>query len=321
MDKVNIVSPTIENISEKGSYSHGTFIVEPLERGYGHTLGNALRRVLLSSLPGAAVTTIKIAGAVHEFQMLPGVKEDVTEIILNIKSLVIKLYSDEPVPKVLRLHAEGPGIVTGREITEDGDVEIINPDQHIAVLSDGAVLDIEMTVEHGRGYRESGKNKPSTKVVGVIPIDSIFTPVARVNYHVENTRVGDRTDYDKLTLEVYTNGSISAEESVGAAAQILVDQFSLFTNETEENRMVRLAAAPTADGEVAANIDLSIEDLDLSVRSFNCLKRANINTVAELTSKTEDEMIRVRNLGKKSLEEVIEKLELLGLSLRKDDTI
>ncbi|MDR1820976.1 MAG: DNA-directed RNA polymerase subunit alpha [Oscillospiraceae bacterium] len=321
MDKVNIVSPTIENISEKGSYARGTFIVEPLERGYGHTLGNALRRVLLSSLPGAAVTTIKIAGAVHEFQMLPGVKEDVTEIILNIKSLVIKLYSDEPAPKVLRLHAEGPGVVTGREITEDGDVEIINLDQHIAVLSDGAVLDIEMTVEHGRGYRESAKNKPNTKVVGVIPIDSIFTPVARVNYHVENTRVGDRTDYDKLTLEVYTNGSISAEESVGAAAQILVDQFSLFTNETEENRMVRLAAAPTADGEVPANIDLSIEDLDLSVRSFNCLKRANINTVAELTSKTEDEMIRVRNLGKKSLEEVIEKLELLGLSLRKDDTI
>ena len=300
---VEIEKPRIECIENPGDNSYGKYVVEPLERGYGTTLGNSLRRILLSSLPGTAVTSIKIAGVQHEFTTIPGVKEDVTEIVLNVKSIIAKLYSE--------------GVKTV-DIKSDGEVEILNPDLHIATLGPDASLNMELTLSHGRGYVPADKNKTPQTVIGVIPVDSIYTPVRKVNYTVENTRVGDATDYDKLTLEVWTNGTIDARDAVSLGARILCDHFALFTDlsETMGNRSTVVEKAETQRDKV---LELTIEELDLSVRSFNCLKRANINTVEDLISKTEDEMMKVRNLGRKSLEEVINKLAMMGLSLASDE--
>ena len=309
---VEIEKPRIECIETPGDDSYGKYIVEPLERGYGITLGNALRRILLSSLPGTAVTSVKIAGVQHEFSTIPGVKEDVTEIILNIKSIVARLHSQKP--KTIYIEASGEGEVTAGDIKADSEVEILNPELHIATLGPDASLNIEMTIGHGRGYVPAERNKLQQPIIGVIPVDSIYTPVQRVNYTVENTRVGNMTDYDKLTLEVWTNKVISARDAVSLGAKILCDHFSLFTNLSESisSKSTVVEKAETQRDKV---LEMTIEELDLSVRSFNCLKRANINTVEDLISKTEEEMIKVRNLGRKSLEEVIHKLAMMGLSL------
>jgi len=309
---VEIEKPRIECIETPGDDSYGKYIVEPLERGYGITLGNALRRILLSSLPGTAVTSVKIAGVQHEFSTIPGVKEDVTEIILNIKSIVARLHSQKP--KTIYIEASGEGEVTAGDIKADSEVEILNPELHIATLGPDATLNIEMTIGHGRGYVPAERNKLQQPIIGVIPVDSIYTPVQRVNYTVENTRVGNMTDYDKLTLEVWTNKVISARDAVSLGAKILCDHFSLFTNLSESisSKSTVVEKAETQRDKV---LEMTIEELDLSVRSFNCLKRANINTVEDLISKTEEEMIKVRNLGRKSLEEVIHKLAMMGLSL------
>ena len=288
---VEIEKPRIECIEKPGDNSYGKCIVEPLERGYGTTLGNSLRRILLSSLPGTAVTSIKIAGVQHEFSSIPGVKEDVTEIVLNVKGIIAKLYSE---------------------------VEILNPEHPIATLGPEAVLNMELTLSHGRGYVPADRNKTPQTVIGVIPVDSVYTPVKKVNYTVENTRVKDLTDFDKLTLEVWTNGTIAARDAVSLGARILCDHFMLFTDlsETMGNKSTVVEKSPDIRDKV---LEMTIEELDLSVRSFNCLKRANINTVEDLISKTEDEMMKVRNLGRKSLEEVINKLAMMGLSLASDD--
>ncbi|NLM83166.1 MAG: DNA-directed RNA polymerase subunit alpha [Clostridiales bacterium] len=309
---VEIEKPRIECIETPGDDSYGKYIVEPLERGYGITLGNALRRILLSSLPGTAVTSVKIAGVQHEFSTIPGVKEDVTEIILNIKSIVARLHSQKP--KTIYIEASGEGEVTAGDIKADSEVEILNPELHIATLGPDATLNIEMTIGHGRGYVPAERNKLQQPIIGVIPVDSIYTPVQRVNYTVENTRVGIMTDYDKLTLEVWTNKVISARDAVSLGAKILCDHFSLFTNLSESisSKSTVVEKEETQRDKV---LEMTIEELDLSVRSFNCLKRANINTVEDLISKTEEEMIKVRNLGRKSLEEVIHKLAMMGLSL------
>ena len=309
---VEIEKPRIECIETPGDDSYGKYIVEPLERGYGITLGNALRRILLSSLPGTAVTSVKIAGVQHEFSTIPGVKEDVTEIILNIKSIVARLHSQKP--KTIYIEASGEGEVTAGDIKADSEVEILNPELHIATLGPDASLNIEMTIGHGRGYVPAERNKLQQPIIGVIPVDSIYTPVQRVNYTVENTRVGNMTDYDKLTLEVWTNKVISARDAVSLGAKILCDHFSLFTNLSESisSKSTVVEKEETQRDKV---LEMTIEELDLSVRSFNCLKRANINTVEDLISKTEEEMIKVRNLGRKSLEEVIHKLAMMGLSL------
>ena len=309
---VEIEKPRIECIETPGDDSYGKYIVEPLERGYGITLGNALRRILLSSLPGTAVTSVKIAGVQHEFSTIPGVKEDVTEIILNIKSIVARLHSQKP--KTIYIEASGEGEVTAGDIKADSEVEILNPELHIATLGPDATLNIEMTIGHGRGYVPAERNKLQQPIIGVIPVDSIYTPVQRVNYTVENTRVGNMTDYDKLTLEVWTNKVISARDAVSLGAKILCDHFSLFTNLSESisSKSTVVEKEETQRDKV---LEMTIEELDLSVRSFNCLKRANINTVEDLISKTEEEMIKVRNLGRKSLEEVIHKLAMMGLSL------
>jgi DNA-directed RNA polymerase subunit alpha len=296
-----------------GDTANGKFIVEPLERGYGVTLGNSLRRVLLSSLPGTAVTSIKIPGIAHEFSTIPGVKEDVTEIVLNIKSLLARLYCDEP--KTVTLKVTGEGEVCAGDIDVDADVEILNPELHIATLSDGAEFLMEITVSHGRGYVSAEQNKPRETIIGLIPVDSIYTPVVKVNYNIENTRVGSSTDYDKLTLEVKTDGTLTAKEAVSTAADILCDHFTLFTDlsEVKIHRIMNVEKPEVLQSNL---LSMTIEELDLSVRSFNCLKRANINTVEDLISKTEDEMIKVRNLGRKSLVEVTTKLTMLGLSLK-----
>ena len=313
---MEIERPKIEmaNLSPDGRY--GKFVVEPLERGFGTTLGNSLRRVLLSSLPGVAVKSIKIDGVLHEFSTIPGVKEDVTEIVLNIKGLVAKLYCDGP--KTVYIEAAGEGEVKAGDIHSDGEVEILNPDLHIATLMSDARLSMEITLASGRGYVPAERNKQNQNAIGVIPVDSIYTPVYKVNYTVENTRVGNTTDYDKLTLEVWTNGTISARDAVSLGARILLDHFTLFTDlsETMGSKSTVVEKAETQRDKV---LELTIEELDLSVRSFNCLKRANINTVEDLISKTEDEMMKVRNLGRKSLEEVINKLAMMGLSLASDD--
>ena len=308
---VEIEKPRIECIENPGDNSYGKYVVEPLERGYGTTLGNSLRRILLSSLPGTAVTSIKIAGVQHEFTTIPGVKEDVTEIVLNVKSIIAKLYSEGV--KTVYIEANGECEVTAGDIKSDGEVEILNPDLHIATLGPDASLNMELTLSHGRGYVPADKNKTPQTVIGVIPVDSIYTPVRKVNYTVENTRVGDATDYDKLTLEVWTNGTIDARDAVSLGARILCDHFALFTDlsETMGNRSTVVEKAETQRDKV---LELTIEELDLSVRSFNCLKRANINTVEDLISKTEEEMMKVRNLGRKSLEEVINKLAMMGLA-------
>jgi len=308
--------PEIKCKEASGDSASATFVVEPLERGYGATLGNALRRVLLSSLPGTAVTSIKIAGVAHEFATIPGVKEDVAEIVLNIKGLLARLHCDEP--KTIYLEARGEGVVYAGDVTADADVEILNPALPIATLSEGAELLMELTISHGRGYMSADQNKPKNTIIGLIAVDSIFTPVLKVNYSVENTRVGSSTDFDKLTLEVKTDGTLTAKEAVSIAAEILCDQFSLFTDLTDSRPRRIIPIDRPAD--VGADVGkMTIEELDLSVRSFNCLKRANINTVADLVEKTEDEMIKVRNLGRKSLVEVINKLTMLGLSLKLND--
>ena len=313
---VEIQKPRIECIENVEDESYGKYVVEPLERGYGTTIGNSLRRILLSSLPGTAVTTIKIAGVQHEFSTIPGVKEDVTEIVLNIKGIIAKLHSDGV--KTVYIEASGEGVVTAGDIKADSDVEILNPEHHIATLGPDASLNMELTLSQGRGYVTADRNKTPQTPIGVIPVDSVYTPVRKVNYTVENTRVGDATDYDKLTLEVWTNGTISARDAVSLGARILVDHFTLFTDLSEAMGS-KATVVEKAEAQRDKVLELTIEELDLSVRSFNCLKRANINTVEDLISKTEDEMMKVRNLGRKSLEEVINKLAMMGLSLASDE--
>ncbi len=313
---VEIEKPRIESNEKDGDISYGKYVVEPLEHGYGTTLGNALRRILLSSLPGTAVTTIKIAGVQHEFSTIPGVKEDVTQIVLNVKGITAKLHS--PGTKRVYIQASGEGEVTAGDIKADGEVEILNPELHIATLSADATLNMELTLSHGRGYVPADRNKPEQTIIGVIPVDSLYSPVNRVNYTVENTRVGNMTDYDKLTLEVWTDGTISARDAVSLGAKILCDHLVLFTDlsDTVGTRSTVVEKPETQRDKV---LEMTIEELDLSVRSFNCLKRANINTVEDLISKTEDDMMKVRNLGRKSLEEVMNKLNMMGLSLAKEE--
>ena len=313
----NIEKPTVVTEFESENGSFGRFVVEPLERGYGTTLGNSLRRVLLSSLPGVAVVCIKIDGVLHEISTIPGVKEDVPEIVLNIKGIVAKLYTEGA--KMAIIDVTGPAEVTAGNIKQDADIEILNPDLHIATLSDNAHLYIELTFDHGRGYVSQEKNKQSNSpVIGVIYTDSIYTPVYSVSYKVENTRVGNITDYDKLTLEVQTNGTISAKDAVSYGAKILNEHLSLFVNLSEEtgDRQILIDSNATVKEKV---LEMTIEELDMSVRSFNCLKRAGIDTVEDLINRTEEDMIKVRNLGKKSLEEVIAKLHSLGLDLRREE--
>jgi DNA-directed RNA polymerase subunit alpha len=292
--------------------------VEPLERGFGTTLGNSLRRVLLSSLPGVAVKSIKIDGVLHEFSTIPGVKEDVTEIVLNIKGLTAKLHCEGP--KTVEIAAEGPCIVTADAIKCDSEVEILNPDLHIATLGEGAKLFMEITLDKGRGYVSGERNKQNmtANIIGMLPVDSIYTPVNKVNYTVENTRVGQITDYDKLTMEVWTNGTITTQEAVSLAAQILMEHLNLFKNLSDSSSGGEILVESGSSSQDKL-LDMTIEELDLSVRSFNCLKRAGINTVADLTTKTEEDMMKVRNLGRKSLEEVIQKLQSLGFDLRKEE--
>jgi len=313
---IDIEKPRIELVEKNENYTYGKIVVEPLERGYGTTLGNSLRRVLLSSLPGAAVTSIKIEGVQHEFSTIPGVAEDTTEIIMNIKQLSILMHSDEP--KLLRIEAQGEGEVKAKDIIADADVEILNPDLHIATLEKDGKLFMELTLEKGRGYVTADRNKKPNQPIGVIAIDSIFTPVHRVNFNVENTRVGQRTDYDKLTMEIWTNGAIKPDDAVSAAAKILIDHFSLFLGLTDK---VQAEEEPveTEKDDKQKILDMPIEELDLSVRSYNCLKRAGINTIYELTQKTAEDMMKVRNLGKKSLQEVEAKLAAFNLSLKKAD--
>lgn len=314
---VEIEKPRIECIENPNDGTYGKYVVEPLERGYGTTLGNALRRILLSSLPGTAVTTIKIAGVQHEFCTIPGVKEDVTQIVLNVKKIIAKLYGTGT--KTVYIQASGEGEVTAGDIKADGEVEILNPDLHIATLGPDASLNMELTMSHGRGYVPADRNKVNQQaVIGIIPVDSIYSPVLKVNYTVENTRVGNMTDYDKLTVEVWTDGTITARDAVSLSAKILSDLFALFTDlsETVGSRSTVVEKPETQRDKV---LEMTIEELDLSVRSFNCLKRANINTVQDLTEKTEDEMMKVRNLGRKSLEEVMNKLSMMGLSLKSEE--
>ena len=313
---IEIEKPRIECIESPTDDSYGKYVIEPLERGYGTTLGNSLRRVLLSSLPGTAVTSIRIAGVQHEFSTIPGVKEDVTEIVLNIKRIIARLHSDEP--KTVYIEASGECEVTAGDIKADSEVEILNPELHLATLGPDASLSIELTIDHGRGYVPADKNKGSQQVISIIPVDSIYTPVLKVNYAVENTRVGNQTDFDKLTLEVWTDKTISPRDAVSLGAKILVDHFTLFTDLSDSigNRSTVVEKVETQRDKV---LEMTIEELDLSVRSVNCLKRANINTVEDLISKTQDEMIKVRNLGRKSLEEVEHKLAMMGLSLASDD--
>ena len=313
---LEIEKPLIEceEIAEDRRY--GKFVVEPLERGYGTTLGNSLRRILLSSLPGAAVTSVKIEGVLHEFSTIPGVKEDVTDIILNLKGLAVKLHTDEQ--KVIRLEVEGEGEVTAGDIETDADLEILNPELHIANLdSDGRIF-MELTVQKGRGYVAAEKNKEEDQIIGMIPIDSIFTPVTKVNFTVEDTRVGQITNYDRLTLEMWTDGSIAPDEAVSSAAKILIDHLKLFMGLTEKisDEVTMVEKEEEKKDKI---MEMTIEELDLSVRSYNCLKRAGINSVEELTLRTEEDMMKVRNLGKKSLEEVQQKLQELDLSLRKSE--
>ena len=313
---VEIEKPRIDCVENPGDASYGKYVVEPLERGYGTTLGNSLRRILLSSLPGTAVTSIKIAGVQHEFSTIPGIKEDVTEIVLNIKSIIAKLHCEEN--KTVHIEASGECEVTAGDIKCDADVEILNPELHIATLGPDATLSMELTLSHGRGYVPADRNKPAQTVIGLIPVDSIYTPVKKVNYTVENTRVGDLTDYDKLTLEVWTNGVINAQEAVSLAAKVLTEHLNLFVDLSDKGYNTEIMVEKDDKGKEKV-LEMTIEELDLSVRSFNCLKRAGINTVEDLINKSEDEMMKVRNLGRKSLEEVMAKLDSLGFTLTKDD--
>lgn len=314
---IGIDKPSIEalDLTEDGTY--GKFVMEPLERGYGITIGNSLRRVLLSSLPGYAITSVKIDGVLHEFSTIEGVKEDVTEIVQNLKHVILKIHGDGP--KTIYIDAKGKCEVTAGDIKTDSDVEILNPEYHIATLSEDATLVMEMTADKGRGYVSSDRNKQMMQpVIGVIAIDSIYTPVLKVNYTVENTRVGQITDFDKLTLEAWTDGTISAKEAVSLGAKIFNEHLNLFIELSEEASNTEVMVVKSDDGK-GKTLEMTIEELDLSVRSFNCLKRAGINTVEDLTNKTEEDMMKVRNLGRKSLDEVVAKLESLGFTLRKED--
>jgi DNA-directed RNA polymerase subunit alpha len=309
--------PNIEIAELSEDKKYGRFVVEPLERGYGTTLGNSLRRIMLSSLPGAAVSQVKIDGVLHEFSSIPGVKEDVTEIVLNIKGLAIRDNSGDNEPKKAYIDFEGEGVVTAGDIQVSDDIEIMNKDLVIAHLNGGSdsKLAIDMTITDGRGYVSSDKNKTDDTPIGVVAVDSIYTPIERVNLKVENTRVGQQTDFDKLTLDVYTNGALGPDEAVSLAAKVMSEHLQLFVNLTENAINAEVMAASPSDKDSKA-IAMTIDELELSVRSFNCLKRAGINTVEELTNKTPDEMMKVRNLGKKSLDEVFAKLDELGLNLR-----
>ncbi len=309
---IEMEKPRIECVESTEDNKYGKFVIEPLERGYGTTLGNSLRRILISSLPGAAVTSIKIDGVLHEFTTIPGVIEDMTEIILNIKGLRLKLFSEQP--KTLYIDYEGEGEITAADIKADSDVEILNPELHIATISGASRFFMEINVNHGRGYVSAEKNKLPNQPIGVIPIDSIYTPVTKVNYSVEDTRVGQVTDYDKLSIEVWTDGSIAPDEAISLGAKILSDHLNLFIDLTDraKNTEVLVEKGEPAKDKI---LEMTIEELDLSVRSYNCLKRAGINTVDDLISKTEEEMMKVRNLGRKSLEEVVTKLDALDLKL------
>ena len=313
---IEIEKPRIETEELSADGSYGRFVVEPLERGYGTTLGNSLRRVLLSSLPGVAATSVKFDGVVHEFSTIDGVKEDVTEIVLNLKGLTAKIHGDGP--KIVYIEAEGPCEVTAADIKADSEVEILNPDMHIATLAEGGRFFMELTLDKGRGYIPAERNKQDITTIGVIPMDSIYTPVNKVNYTVDNTRVGQITDFDKLSLEVWTNGTISAEDAVSLAAKIITEHLNLFVNLSAEGAGADIMVEKGDSGKEKV-LEMTIEELDLSVRSFNCLKRAGINTVEDLINKTEDDMMKVRNLGRKSLEEVINKLASLGFTLRKEE--
>lgn len=306
----------IETVEISDDAEFGKFVVEPLERGYGTTLGNSLRRILLSSLPGAAVTSIQIDGVLHEFSTIEGVVEDVTTIILHIKKLALKIYSDEE--KTLEIDVQGEGTVTAADITHDSDVEILNPDLHIATLGENASFRVRLTAQRGRGYTPADANKRGDQPIGVIPIDSIYTPVSRVSYQVENTRVGQVANYDKLTLDVWTDGSTGPKEAIALGSKILTEHLNIFAGLTDEAQHAEIMVEEEEDQKEKV-LEMTIEELDLSVRSYNCLKRAGINTVQELANKTEEDMMKVRNLGRKSLEEVKARLEELGLGLRKDD--
>ncbi len=315
---MEIRKPSIESKDLAPDGTYGRFVVEPLERGFGNTLGNSLRRVLLSSLEGVAVTSIKIDGVLHEFSTIPGVKEDVTAIVLNMKGLIAKLHCNGP--KTVEINAEGPCVVTAENIKCDSEVEILNPTMHIATLGEGAKLFMEITLNKGRGYISAERNKAEmpNNVIGVLPIDSIYTPVLKVNYNVENTRVGQITDYDKLSLDVWTNGVITAQEAVSLAAKVLTSHLDLFVNLSDKGTSTEIMIEKDTNDKEKV-LEMTIEELDLSVRSFNCLKRAGINTVEDLISRSEDEMMKVRNLGRKSLEEVVEKLNALGFSLQTEE--
>lgn len=311
---IEIEKPKIEQVELTEDY--GKFVVEPLERGYGITLGNSLRRILLSSLPGTAVTSVRIDGILHEFSTIPGVVEDTTDIVLNLKKLLVKLHVDEPV--TIQVTVDKPGEFLAGDIVVDPSVEILNPDLHIATLQDGGKLEMEITVAKGRGYVSAEKNKDPEHPIGLIPVDSIFTPVTKVNYTIEDTRVGQITDYDRLVLDVWTDRTIAPDEAVSLAAKIMMEHLKLFTDLTESVSDVEIMVEKEEES-IDRLMEMTVEELDLSVRSYNCLKRAGINTVEELTRKTEEDMMKVRNLGKKSLQEVKEKLAELGLSLRKSD--
>ena len=317
MTDLRFEKPRVERVelSEDGSY--GKYTVAPLQRGYGTTLGNSLRRMMLSSLEGAAISSIKIENVQHEFSTIPGVKEDVSEIVLNIKQVIIKLYSDGP--KTVYIEAEGAGELCARDIKTDSDVEIVNPDLHLATLNEDAKLYMEITINRGRGYVSAEKNKAILQpLIGLIPVDSIYTPVQKVNYYVENTRVGQNTDYDKLTVEVWTNGTKTADEAISLSAKIINDHMMLFIQLTDEAMNVE-TMVEKEETKKEKMLDMTIEELDLSVRSFNCLKRAGINTVEDLTLRREEEMMKVRNLGRKSLDEVCNKLKSLGFSFAPDE--
>ena len=313
---IEIEKPTLEALEVSNDGNYGKFTLKPLESGYGTTLGNSLRRVLLSSLPGVAVTSVKIDGVLHEFSTVDGVKEDVTEIILNIKNLTAKLHSNGP--KTVYIEAEGPCVVTAASLKTDSEVEILNPELYIATVCEGGKLFMEIVLDRGRGYVPAEANKPNQVIAGLIPVDSIYTPVKRVKFDVENTRKEQVTDYNCLTLEVWTNGTITAKEAVSLSAKILTDHLQMFVDLAEETNDVE-TMVEKGDSSKEKVLEMTIEELDLSVRSFNCLKRAGINTVEDLISKSEEEMMKVRNLGRKSLEEVIAKLDSLGFTLSKND--
>jgi DNA-directed RNA polymerase subunit alpha len=313
---IEFEKPVIEIVDKKDDETYGRFVIEPLERGYGTTLGNSLRRIMLSSLPGVAVTSVKIEGVLHEFSTIPGVKEDVIEILLNLKGLAAEIYTDEP--KVIYIEATEEGEITAGDIVADSDVDILNPEMHIATLSKGSTLNMEMRIEKGRGYVAADKNKYPGMPIGTIPMDSIFSPIIKVNFLVENTRVGQITDFDKLTIDIWTDGTTTPEEALSLAAKVLSEHLNLFINLTEHATTVEIMVEKE-ESEKERIREMSIEELELSVRSSNCLRRANIDTVEKLTQRSEEDMIKVRNLGRKSLNEIKHKLAEIGLSLSQEE--